>query len=364
MARDMQDVPLRESQSSQEVRIVRKPAVGRCIAAAMVAVMLLGLCTALAAAQGSRELVVYVTFHENEAKRLFSLFEKETGIKVKYLALATGQAVARVEAEAASPQADIFLGAGAENHEAMKMKGLLARYVSPEAAKIPAAFRDKDGYWTGLYLGPVAMIVNKDRFDAECKPKNIPMPETWRDLLRPEFKDEVVMPDPQLSSTGYTFLASYLQKYGEAEGWAFFEQLDKNVNHYTKKGLAPAQLVATGEFLVGINFLHDQLLMQKAGFNVQIVVPKGAGWEIGSVSIIKGGPNPESAKKFIDFVIGQKAQQLHTDLTMRIPTRPDVELPPGVKPLSEMDIFEEFDVIKAAADKANLLSVWSKKFAR
>lgn len=343
---------------------MRNPAVGRCIAAAIVAVMVLGLCTALAAAQGSRELVVYVTFHENEAKRLFSLFERETGIKVKYLALATGQAVARVEAEAASPQADVFLGAGAENHEAMKMKGLLSQYVSPEAAKIPKAFKDKDGYWTGIYLGPVAIIVNKDRFDAECKPKNIPMPETWKDLLRPEFRGEIVMPNPQLSSTGYTFLSSYLQKYGQAEGWAFFEQLDKNVNHYTKKGLAPAQLVATGEFLIGINFLHDQLLMKKAGFNVEIIVPKGAGWEIGSVSIIKGGPNPENAKKFIDFVIGQKAQQLHTDLTMRIPTRPDVELPPGVKPLTEMDIFEEFDIIKAAADKEALLNIWSKKFAR
>ena len=95
----------------------------------------------------------------------------------------------------------------------------------------------------------MAIIVNKDRFDAECEPKNISMPETWKDLLRPEFRGEIVMPNPQLSSTGYTFLSSYLQKYGQAEGWAFFEQLDKNVNHYTKKGLAPAQLVATGEFL-------------------------------------------------------------------------------------------------------------------
>lgn len=343
---------------------MRNPSLRRGIAAAVVAVMLLGLCSALTAAQGSRELVVYVTFHENEAKRLFSLFEQETGIRVKYLALATGQAVARVEAEAKAPQADVFLGAGAENHEAMKMKGLLVQYYSPAAAKIPQAFKDKDGYWTGMYLGPVAIIVNKDRFSAECAPKNIPMPQTWTDLLRPEFRGEIVMPNPQLSSTGYTFLASYLQKYGEAEGWAFFGQLDKNINHYTKKGLAPAQLVATGEFLVGVNFLHDQLLMKKAGFNVEIIIPKGAGWEIGSVSVIKGGPNTENAKKFIDFVIGQKAQQLHTDLTMRIPTRPDVELPPGVRPLSELNIFEEFDVIKAAADKKALLDEWGKRFAR
>ncbi|MEA4882434.1 MAG: ABC transporter substrate-binding protein [Clostridia bacterium] len=330
----------------------------------VLAALLVGMVAPSFAAPDPKELVVYFTFHENEAKRLFALFEKQTGVKVKYLALATGQAVARVEAEATAPQADIFLGAGAENHEAMKMKGLLAPYASPSADAISKAFKDRDGYWTGLYLGPEAIIVNKDRFAAEFAPKGIPMPKTWSDLLRPEFKGEIVMPGPALSSTGYTFLASYVQKYGEDAAWAFFKALDKNINHYTKKGLAPAQFVATGEFVIGINFIHDQLLMQKAGFNVDIIVPPDAGWEIGSVSIIKNGPNTANAKKFIDFVLGEQAQQLHTDLTMRIPTRADVELPGGVKPLAELNIFEGFNVIKAASDKAALLDKWAKAIGR
>lgn len=303
-----------------------------------------------------QKLVVYVTFHENEGRRLLELFKAKTGCDYSFIRLPAGEAAARVIAEKGAPKTDIVLGGPADVHETLKDAGLLVQYDSKTGKELPNYYKSKDGYWYGLYVGPLSIVVNKDRFEKEFKPKGIEVPKTFEDLLNPAFKGEIIMPDPGTSGTAYTLLASLSQVMGQDKAIEYMKKLKPNVAQFTSSGFTPAQKVGTGEYLIGINFIHDQLLVQKSGFNLIMNVPNNAGWEIGAVSIVKGGPNTEAAKAFMDFVIGKEAGQLHSDLTMRISTRSDVNVPYGAKKLEEMPINKDYSFDKANKEKKELQS--------
>ncbi|MDR1827150.1 MAG: ABC transporter substrate-binding protein [Methylobacteriaceae bacterium] len=305
-----------------------------------------------------KKLVVYVTFHENEGKALLEGFKKHTNVDYSFLRISAGETVARIQAEKGAPQADIMLGGGAENHEVLKAAGLLEQYKSPVAADIPAYYQDPDGYWAAFYVGPSSIGINKDYWDKDFAPKGLALPKTYEDLLNPAFKGEIVMPDPATSGSAYTLLAGIIQVQGEEKAFEFFKKLRPQVAQYTSSGNKPAQMVGSGEYLIGLNFIHDQLLVKKNGMPMLSIVPEGAAWEIGAISVIKGGPNTESAKAFVDYVLGKEAGDIHSSMTQRLSTRSDVPVPEGATPLDQLPINKDFSFAKAAEGRADFVKKW------
>ena len=115
--------------------------------------------------------------------------------------------------------------------------------------------------------------------------------------------------NPNSSGTSYTMLATLVQLMGEDKAFDYLKALHKNVNQYTKSGAAPARAAATGESLVGITFQHDAVVQAVDGAPVAIVSPcEGTGYEIGSMSIIKGAKNMDNAKKWYDWALSPEAQ--------------------------------------------------------
>jgi iron(III) transport system substrate-binding protein len=89
------------------------------------------------------------------------------------------------------------------------------------------------------------------------------------------------------------------------------KRLHANVNQYTKSGSAPIKAAGQGETLIGIVFMHDAVAQTVAGFPIATVAPcEGTGYEIGSMSIIKGARNMDEAKKFYDWALSAEAQDL------------------------------------------------------
>lgn len=307
-----------------------------------------------------QKLVVYITFHEEEGRRLLDLFKEKTNCQYIYLRMPAGETAERVIDEATSPAADIVLGGPADVHQLLANKGLLEKYISPISSSIPIKYKDSEGYWTGLYIGPISIGINGVRWEKELAGKGINKPKSFNDLLDPVFKGEIIMPAPLSSGTGYTLLASLIQLWGEDKTILFLKQLDKNVAEYSKSGFTVAQRVAVGEYLIGINFLHDQLLMRKSGFNIVSRVPEGAGWEIGGISIVRNGPNTRAAQAFVDFMLSKEIGQFHTDLTERISTREDVRMPisVGLVSLSEMPINWGYDFSIAAENRVSYQQLW------
>ena len=306
-----------------------------------------------------KNLVVYVAFQEKEGRALLEAFKQKSGVEYSFLRMPAGELLARVEAERGATRADIILGGAAENHEFLCAKGLLEEYVSPLAGGIPSAYRDPHGCWTGFYVGPIAVGLNVERWEKEFAPKGLSRPKSLEDLLNPAFKGEIAMPDPLSSGTGFTFISSVLQAMGEEKGFAFLQGLHGQVGQFTASGFKPAELAGRGDYLICINFLHDQLLIEGRGEPLASRVPDGAGWEIGAVSMLKGAPDQEAAKAFVDFMLGEEAGRIHSGMTERLSTRADVPVPKGAIPLAKLPINRNFSFAEAAEARQAIIDKWA-----
>lgn len=243
------------------------------------------------------------------------------------------------------------LGGTADAHAKAAADGLLEAYKSPNAGMILPEYQDKDGYWYGTYLEVMSIGYNEKRFKEEFEPKGVKAPETLEDLLKPEFKGEIIMPDPRKSGTGNTFISSVLQQKGPEKGWAYLKALKPQVAQFTPSGFTPGQKTGAGEYLVCLNFISDQTLVSAKGQKIHSTIYDQAGWTTCPVGKIKNHANDEAAKAFIDFVLTKEAGDILVKTTHGVACNPDVAPPEGMKPLKELPLFKEYDLIKAGADK-------------
>jgi len=145
----------------------------------------------------SQTLVVYSSVDEENSNRILAAFTADTGIQVQMTFLSTGPALARIEAESARPQADVWFGAPSENHIDAKTRGLTQPYVAAEAGALIGEFKDAEGYWHAIYTNPLALGVRTDVLSQ----RGLEVPRSWADLTDPGYRGLIQMPSPQASGT-------------------------------------------------------------------------------------------------------------------------------------------------------------------
>lgn len=254
------------------------------------------------------KLTVYVGLEESHGALAIKKFEEATGIKTNFVRMSGGEIYARIKAEKDNETASVWYGGGVDTFIDADKNGYLEHYISPAAKDFAKNFKDPDGAWTGIYSGYLGFEADQKWLDE----KGIEMPKTWDDLLKPVFKDNIVVAHPGSSSTAYTYLATVLQLKGEEEGWKYLQKFSENVRQYTKSGSAGGRMVSLGEAGISVGFLHDAIKFKKEGYKdlVYTAPEDGTGYEIGAVGIIKGGPDQEAAKKFVDWCLSTEAQEL------------------------------------------------------
>ncbi len=325
------------------------------------AVATLGALAARPAGAQARPVMVYGVIHEYTLARLMQLFERQTGGKADFIRLSAGEVATRVLAERQAPKGDVIFGISRAIAESMKAQGLLEPYKTPRRADVPTQYVDPEGYWTGSSLTVQGIAVNTERWKKEFA--QTPMPKTWEDLLDPRYQGLVVAPSPLSSGTGFTFVVGQFFRLGEEKGWEYLKALDRNVRFYTPSGIAPTRMVAAGEFLIAVTFAHDALKAISAGYPIALIHPPGVSWDIGSVSLIKGGPNPEGGKRFVDWVLGRDPIQLIVDLNFEGALRSDVSLPQGATPLEKLELVD-YKLDWAAQNRARVLKQWGEAFKK
>jgi len=319
---------------------------------------LLVLAVAGGAAFAQQSVNAYTTVEEPLAKQLFDQFEKETGIKVNWVRLSGGEAEARMEAEKGNPQASIWVGGVGLNHMSAKKKGLTTPYRSRLADNTPAQYRDPENYWIGLYLGPLGFITN----EARARELNIKAPQSWADLLKPEYKGLIRMANPTTSGTAYNVITTIRYVFGgdEERTFDYMRKLDVNMDQYTRSGSAGGKSVAIGEIPVAVGYAHDMVKLRVEGAPVIITIPsEGTGFEIASMSLVKGGKDPVNAKKLYDWVLGKTAQdiigQWYVIPLSRVATKNPVAFSMDEVKTVEQDL--EWD----ADNKNRLLDRWTRE---
>jgi len=304
-------------------------------------------------------LKVYVIFQEDEGRMLLEKFKKETGQAYEVIRMSSGEASYHLFTMNKTG-VDVVLGGPADLHEQLKSSGKLLRYSPRMSDKIPAAYKDKEGYWTGMYMGALVIGVNEQAWKDDPKLARLPYPERYEDLLRPELKGKIEIPDPETSGTGYTLLASLAQERGTDKALELMHALKSQSSATTFSGISSAQRLAVGDVAAGVSFLGDQLRFVSSGYAIRTAIPPQAGWEVGAVSILKNGDNKAAAKKLADFVLSKSAQTAYMNAAYSLPVIPGIKPNPlltGVK-AEELLTSYRFDV--AAMARSELLARWKE----
>lgn len=306
-------------------------------------------------------LRIYTAFDTEEAKYYIDAFEKETGINVEWVRMSSGEVLARIEAEAANPQASMWHAGSNTSHINAASKGLLEPYKPNTDFELIDILHAEDWAWTGFYTGAIGFVSNVNFL----KEHNVEAPTSWSQLLDPAFEDNIAMAYPYTSGTAYTTYATLIQMIGMEKTLDWWEEFDRNsIHQYTKSGTACIAMVGIGEVAVGIAFSHD--IMAKGinkGYPVVMTFPEeGTGYEVGGLSLIKGGPEPELAKRFIDWCYTREAQDLFQKYN-RLPVNPKATVKEGSVTLDQVKLID-YDHILAGQSKDEWVTAWRDRIGK
>jgi iron(III) transport system substrate-binding protein len=316
-----------------------------------------GALASLLAISSAHALTVYSSVDEENAHKLLDAFTKATGVDVQMVFLSSGPAMSRIEAEKARPQADVWFGAPSENHILAKERGLTEPYVSKNADALSDQFKDKEGYWHAIYTNPLAIGVRTDIL----KSRKAPVPTSWEDLKNPAYKGLIQMPSPQSSGTAYSVILTLIQERGEDGAFEYLKAINPNIQTYTQSGTAPSGALGVGETPIAIQFTPGFLKLADEGYPVEVVFPsEGVGYEVASMSILKGAKDMDDAKKLVDWMTSKDGQgALSATKTYFLPIRTDVSGGTGVPALDKIKLVSS-DPKFAAENKQRLIDRWTK----
>jgi len=313
---------------------------------------------------GAKRLTLYCSPQIEWCELMVNEFEKRTGIRVKMTRKSSGETLAQIKAERTNPKGDVWWGGTGDPHLQAAEEELTQAYTSPKISELhdwaKAPHSATGGKTVGIYMGALGYGYNTDIFAK----RGLPEPKCWHDLLHSAYRDEIQVANPNTSGTSYTTLATLVQLLGEEGGFSFLKNMHKNINQYTKSGSAPIKSAARGENAIGIVFIHDAVTQTVKGMPIKAVAPcEGTGYEIGSMSIIKGARNLDSAKKWVDFALTADVQSLAVKArAYQVPSNKGATVPPEAPDVSSIKLIDyDHGKYGSKAERTRLLAKWDRE---
>ncbi|MSP95835.1 MAG: putative 2-aminoethylphosphonate ABC transporter substrate-binding protein [Betaproteobacteria bacterium] len=317
--------------------------------------------TTCAFAQGKTQLLVYTALETDQLKAYEQgFYAQNPAIEIKWVRDSTGVITAKLLAEKANPQADAVMGVAASSLALLDSQGMLQPYAPINLDAIMAKYRDKKNppAWVGMDVWGATVCFNT----VEAKKRGIPKPETWKDLTKPIYKGQIVMPNPASSGTGFFDVTAWLTLWGEKGGWDYMDKLHANIAQYTHSGSKPCNQAAAGEFTVGISFEYRANSNKAKGAPIDLVFPKeGLGWDLEAFAIHKGTKKLEAAKKLADWASSKDAMILY-GANFAITAHPGVAKRLANVPADYEERLVKMDFTKAAESRERVLAEWTKRY--
>jgi len=288
----------------------------------------LGLAVGLAAA-GTKEVVIVTSFPKELFENYKKAFEaKHPGVTVVINVKQTNAGVTYLQETKARPAADIFWVSAPDAFLTLKTDGILEKYTPPKEilARMPAkigAFpiSDPDGTYFGFAVSGYGLMWNKPYMQAH----KLPEPKEWTDLADPRFHGHLVISAPSRSGTTHLTIEVILQAYGWEKGWALLLNSGGNMGSITERSFGVPEAVNSGQYGVGVVIDFFGLSAIASGFPVDFVYPSLTSVVPASVGIVKGGPNPENARAFVNYLLSDEGQMLLFSKEIgRLPVVPDL----------------------------------------
>ena len=307
------------------------------------------------------QLTVYTAIEADDLKRYAAEFNKSNpDIEIKWVRDSTGIVTAKLLAEKSNPHADVVWGLAATSLMLLKNEGMTIPYMPKGADKLDPKFIDSDNppHWTGMDAWVAAICVNT----IEAEKNGLPTPTSWKDLTKPVYKGHVVMPNPNSSGTGFLDVASWLQMFGEEDGWKFMDGLHQNIAWYTHSGSKPCRQAGAGETPIGVSFAYRGAKVKNKGAPIEIIIPsEGIGWDMEATAIMKGTKNLEAAKKLVDFTVSKEANVMYNSVYAVI-AYPGIAETVKNYPESAAAAMIDNDFEWVASNRMRILKEWQRRY--
>jgi iron(III) transport system substrate-binding protein len=289
--------------------------------------------------------VVYCSADKEFAELIFAAYQAKTGVKVLPLydteETKTAGLTARLIAERARPQADVFWSSDTSRAVALVEKRLSAAYVPKTAEAIPNRYRGTDGTWTGFAGRIRVFLYNTDRV------KRADAPSAIQDLTQPSWKGRFAIANPHFGTTSFQMAALFV-KWGDEPAAAFLRQLKDNGAVIASGNSDVKDRVADGRVDVGILDEDDAVVALRDKKPVALVIPDQEGADaLGTplmpnvALLIQGAPHPEQGQRFIDFLVSAEAERILADSdAAQYPLHPGTAGPGLLPPLDSLKVME------------------------
>lgn len=332
--------------------------------------LVLGGCTAVqptaAPASGDAsatvgEITVYTALEDDQIAEYLPIFNAQyPDIKVNIVRDSTGIVTAKLLAEKENPQADAVWGLAATSLLIADEQGMLEPYAPAGLERINPAFRDAAEVptWVGIDTWFSAFCANTIELEA----KGLAIPTSWADLVKPEYKGYIAMPNPASSGTGFLSVSAILQLMGEEDGWAYLDKLHDNIAVYTHSGSKPCRMAGAGEVPIGISFDYRAISQKAGGEPIEPVFPaEGSGWEMEANALVMKPEIKPAARTFLDWAIGDEIMRKYAENYPVTAAETDVPIPVGY-PEDIMGQLIKNDFVAAAAQRDAILAKWTARY--
>jgi iron(III) transport system substrate-binding protein len=302
--------------------------------------LLLSLLTLAAACGGGGGGGQVVTVYSPHGREMLAAFEKQfeaanPGVDVQAVDMGSQEVYDRIRSERVNPQADVWWGAPSPLFEQAAVDSLLERFVPTWAGSLPAEAKSAAGLWHGNYLTPEVIAYNSDAISAAQAPRD------WDDVLAPQWKGKVLIRDPMVSGTMRTIFGMMIERSlratgDTAQGFDWLRRLDGQTREYVLNPTILYQKLARQEGLVTLWDLPDiEIIKRQYAYPIDYVIPaSGTPLLVDGVAVVRGAPNAELARRFVEFIGSNAALAPAARDFFRLPARSDFpadSLPPRLR---------------------------------
>jgi iron(III) transport system substrate-binding protein len=287
---------------------------------------------------------------DSVAMALDVIREEAPDIKVNVIAGGSGSLLRRIDAEKDSAIADLFWSSGFSTLAGFS--NLFVKYDSGEVDSLIPALQAKDDPWTGTNTHVMVLMINRDVLEGDA-------PTTWQDIMNVKWQDKVTMADPANSSSAYAQLYGIYMMYGE-------EGVRKLASIVETQGSTSGvyKAVAQGEYPVGMTMEYAaQRYVAGGQEEISLVYPEdGTFLSPEGLALIANGPHPDDAKRVYDLLLSKRMQEELVGLTLRRPSRDDLDEAikhSGLPLMGDLKIID-VDQDKAGTDRDMLLDLWAQ----
>ena len=294
--------------------------------------------TAKAKAEG--KVVWYTSTPIEQGQKIVSLFEKAHGIKVEMFR-SGGSAILRrfqQENDAGRISADVLTTSDPAASAALARKGAFVPFKPANFDKVPDAAKEPNGQYVAQRLNMMTIYLRTDKVAAADEPK------TWTELGDAKYKGKMVMTDPSFTA----LQVAVVGMMSKERGWGFYEKLRANDTMIVQGNQQSSDMVKRGERVIAVGALDSYAAEERAaGHPIKTLYPADGVFVIPSpTAVVKGGPNPNAARLFAEFMLSDDVQKIFP-ADGGFAARSDIAAPAGSPALSSLKILPvDYDYIE------------------